>query len=160
MRTTLTDAPWSRPVAELAAALDVDPRTGLSAVAAVDRLGAVGPNDLPREPPRTLLASVFGQLRETMILVLLGAAVLTAVTGDFGDCAVILLVIVLNTAVGTLQERRAVGAVAALRELTTPTATVVRDGRPRRVATTELVPGDVLQVADGDVVGADARVLS
>jgi Ca2+-transporting ATPase len=92
--------------------------------------------------------------------VLLGAAVLTAVTGDFADCAVILLVITLNTAVGVLQERRAVGAVAALRALTTPTATVLRDGTPQRIRTTELVPGDVLRVADGDVVGADARVLS
>ena len=71
----------------------------------------------------------------------------------------ILLVIALNTAVGVLQERRAVGAVAALRALATPTATVLRDGGPRRIPTSELVPGDVLRVADGDVVGADARVL-
>jgi Ca2+-transporting ATPase len=62
--------------------------------------------------------------------------------------------------VGVLQERRAVGAVAALRALVDPTATVLRDGVPRRVPTTGLVPGDVLRVADGDVVGADARVVS
>ncbi|HET9116926.1 MAG TPA: CocE/NonD family hydrolase, partial [Pseudonocardiaceae bacterium] len=103
---------------------------------------------------------VLGQLRETMILVLLVAAVLTGVTGDFADCAVILLVVAVNTTVGVLQERRAVGAVAALRSLTTPVATVVRGGQARRVTTPELVPGDVLRVAEGDVVGADARLLT
>jgi P-type Ca2+ transporter type 2C len=103
---------------------------------------------------------VLAELRETMIIVLLVAAVLTAVTGDLTDCAVILLVIAVNTTAGVLQERRAVGAVAALRTLSTPQSTVRRDGSVHRIPTTELVPGDVLQVAEGDVVGADARLIT
>lgn len=154
------DAPWAMPAAQVAGQLGVDVTTGLTASEAADRLRAAGPNDLPQEPPRSLLRSVLAQLRETMIVVLLVAAVLTAVTGDLADCAVILLVITVNTTVGVLQERRAVGAVAALRTLSTPQSTARRDGTAHRIRTTELVPGDVLQVAEGDVVGADARLLA
>ncbi|WP_211261646.1 cation-translocating P-type ATPase [Pseudonocardia acaciae] len=152
--------PWTAPADEVAAALGVRPERGLTEAEAAMRLRAAGPNDLPTEPPRGLLSSIGAQLRETMILVLLGASVLTAVIGDLADCAVILLVIAVNATVGVVQERRAVNAIAALRTLTTPTATVIRDGAARRLPTTELVPGDVLRVAEGDVVGADARLVT
>ena len=99
------------------------------------RRARVGHNTVPTEPPRSLVRSVVAELRETMILVLLAAAVLTAVSGDFTDCAVILLVIAVNTTVGVVQERRAVGAVRALTTLAAPTCTVVREacrvGPPR-----------------------------
>ena len=158
--TSVGHRPWSMPIDTVAASTGVDPSRGLSAGEAARRLAVHGPNDLPAEPPRTLLASVLGQLRETMILVLLAAAGLTAVIGDLADCVVILLVITVNSIVGVAQERRAVGAVAALRSLSTPTATVLRDGAPVRVPTTELVPGDILELRDGDVVGADARLVT
>jgi Ca2+-transporting ATPase len=112
------------------------------------------------EPPRSVLQSVLAQLGQTMIVVLLAAAVLTAVIGDLADCAVILLVITVNTTAGVLQERRAVEAVAALRTLSMPQSTVRRDGIAHRIATVDLVPGDVLLVAEGDVVGADARLIT
>ncbi len=151
--------PWTLPGMHVAEALGVDIATGLATTEAASRLSTTGPNDLPTEPPRSVLQSVLAELRETMILVLLGAAVLTAVTGDLADCAVILLVIAVNTTVGVVQERRAVGAVAALRTLSTPQCTVRRDETVQRIPTTELVPGDVLQVTEGDVVGADARLI-
>ncbi len=154
------DGPWSRDAATVAASTGTDGERGLDAADAAARLRTAGPNDLPREPPRTVWRSVLGQLRETMILVLLGAAVLTAVIGDLADCAVIVLVVSLNTVVGVVQERRAVGAVAALRALTTPVSTVLRGGVAVRVPTPDLVPGDLLRVAEGDVVGADARMLT
>lgn len=153
-------APWSLAATDVAARLGTDPGWGLTAAEAGTRLAVAGPNDLPHEPPRSLAGSVLAQLRETMILVLLVAAGLTAAVGDLADCAVILLVITVNTTVGVLQERRAVGAVAALRALATPHATVLRGGTPQRLAATDLVPGDVLRIAEGDVVGADARVLT
>jgi P-type Ca2+ transporter type 2C len=152
--------PWTVPGAKVAADLRVNPELGLTEAEAATRLRAAGPNDLPTEPPRSPLRSIGSQLRETMIMVLLGAAVLTAAVGDLADCVVILLVIAVNTTVGVLQERRAVNAIAALRTLTTPTATVIRDGTARRLPTPGLVPGDVLRVAEGDGVGADARLLT
>jgi magnesium-transporting ATPase (P-type) len=142
----------------VARALAVDPACGLMEDEAARRRARVGDNTVPTEPPRSLVRSVVTELRETMILVLLAAAVLTAVTGDFTVCAVILRVIAVNTTVDVVQERRAVGAVRALTTLAAPTCTVVRAGVPRRTAAAELVPGDVLLVAEGDVVGADARV--
>ena len=140
-------------------ALRVDPAAGLREDEALRRRGMVGDNTVPTEPPRSLVRSVLAELRETMILVLLAAAVLTAVTGDFTDCAVILLVVAVNTTVGVVQERRAVGAVRALTTLAAPTCAVLRGGSARRVAAAELVPGDIVLVGEGDVVAADARVL-
>ncbi len=151
--------PWARPVDEVLAELATDPTVGLTGERAAARLAANGPNELPAEPTRSLARSVAAQLRETMILVLLGAAALTAATGDLADCAVILLVIAVNTVVGVAQERRAVGAVAALRTLAAPTATVRRHGHECRVDSREVVVGDLLRVAEGDVVAADARLL-
>ncbi len=157
----VTGAPaWARAARAVAEDAGVDPGRGLGEEEAASRLRAHGPGELPRERDRSLLASVLAQLRETMILVLLGAAALTAVTGDLADTGVILLVIAVNTTVGVIQERRAVGAVAALRALTVPEATVVRDGVLARVPTPQVVPGDLLRVAEGDVVGADARLLA
>jgi Ca2+-transporting ATPase len=144
----------------LADALGVELACGLGTPVAQLRLRESGPNELPAERPRSLLRSVLTELRETMIVVLLVAAALTAVTGDLTDCAVILFVITVNTAVGVVQERRAVGAMVALRNLATPRSTVLRDGTQLRVDTRELVVGDVLRVTEGDVVGADARLVS
>ncbi|MFB9317248.1 cation-translocating P-type ATPase [Cryptosporangium minutisporangium] len=157
--TTPLDSPWAARAADVAAALGVDMVTGLTAGEAARRLAESGPNVIATEQDRSLFASVLAQLRETMILVLLAAAVLTALTGDFADMAVILLVIVVNTAVGVIQERRALGAVAALRAMAAPSARVRRDAHVLEVAATDLVPGDVLILTEGDIVGADARLV-
>jgi Ca2+-transporting ATPase len=152
-------APWSQPGAEVADELDVDPRTGLDDAAAAERLAADGPNEVTSRRPRSLLRSVLSQLTDTLILVLIAAAVLTAVSGDLVDCAVIVLVITVNTALGVIQERRAIRAVRALTTLVAPSARVVRAGRDVWVPTRDLVRGDILRLTAGDVVGADARLL-
>ncbi|MGY1734985.1 cation-translocating P-type ATPase [Geodermatophilus sp. SYSU D00684] len=151
--------PWTLPAEEVAARAGVDPATGLPDAEAAARLGADGPNEVAAEPPVSLLRSVLAQLRDTLILVLLAAAVLTAAVGDLVDTAVIGLVVVVNTTLGVVQERRALRAVAALSELVAPSARVVRGGRDVWVPTRDLVRGDVLRLAAGDVVGADARLL-
>jgi Ca2+-transporting ATPase len=110
--------------------------------------------------PAPLWRSVVAQLRDTLVLVLLAAAVLTALTGDVVDTAVILLVVTVNTVLGVAQERRALSEVRALDALVAPTARVTRDGADSWVPTRELVRGDVLQLAAGDVVGADARLMT
>ncbi|MGY1704834.1 cation-translocating P-type ATPase [Geodermatophilus sp. SYSU D00697] len=151
--------PWALPPGEVAAAAAVDPATGLDDATAAARLAAEGPNEVQTHRPVSLARSVLTQLTDTLILVLLGAAVLTAVAGDLVDLAVILLVVVANTTLGVVQERRALRAVAALGQLVAPSARVLRGGRDRWVPTRELVRGDVLRLAAGDVVGADARLL-
>jgi Ca2+-transporting ATPase len=152
--------PWARHADAVVAASATDPVAGLTAEEAGRRLAATGPNVIETERSRSLLSSVLAQLRETMIVVLLAAAALTVAIGDLSDAAVILLVIAVNTAVGVVQERRALGAVDALRSLAAPSARVLRSGRVTDVPTATVVPGDVLVLAEGDVVAADARLIT
>ncbi|GAA4077366.1 hypothetical protein GCM10022214_38880 [Actinomadura miaoliensis] len=132
---------------------------GLSAAEAALRLGSDGPNVLPSRPPVPPWRRVATQLRDPLIVVLLAAAALTVATGDWTDMAVILLVIVVNTAVGVSQEIRADRAISALSELTAPAARVVRDGTQRQIPAAEVVVDDLLVLAEGDIVPADATVV-
>ena len=157
--STAESSSWACSGQQVLDALGVSRALGLSESEAARRLAAVGRNDVPLERPEPLWRSVLDQLRETMILVLLAALVLTLLTGDVADAAVIGLVIVVNTMVGVVQERRAIHDVAALRSLTAPTARVRRDGEVRTAPAVELVPGDILLVREGDLVAADARLL-
>jgi P-type Ca2+ transporter type 2C len=145
---------WALSPAEVAGQQGVDPARGLDSGTAVVRLERDGPNEVPMHAPAPLWRSVVAQLRDTLVLVLLAAAVLTALTGDVVDTAVILLVVTVNTVLGVAQERRALSEVRALDALVAPTARVTRDGADSWVPTRELVRGDVLQLAAGDVVGA------
>jgi Ca2+-transporting ATPase len=86
------------------------------------------------------------------------AAALTLATGDWTDAGVILLVIVVNTAAGVTQEVKAGQAIAALSEMTAPEARVLRDGEQRTIPAAEVVAGDALVLAGGDIVPADAAV--
>jgi P-type Ca2+ transporter type 2C len=129
--------------------------SGLTAAEATRRLASHGPNRIPTASRSSLPAQVLEQLRDPMILVLLLAAVLTVLTGDHPDTVVILLVVVMNTTVGIVQHQRAEQAVAALGALAPQEATVRRDGAPRRLPAVDVVPGDLVLLAGGDVVPAD-----
>lgn len=133
--------------------------SGLSSAQAAARLERDGPNLLPGKPPVPLWRRVAAQLRDPLIVVLLVAAALTVATGDWTDTAVIVLVIVVNTSVGVAQEVRADRAITALSQLTAPLARVVRDGSQTETPAAEIVVGDLLVLAEGDVVVADARVV-
>ncbi|WP_344449358.1 cation-transporting P-type ATPase [Actinocorallia aurantiaca] len=128
---------------------------GLTAAEAAERLERDGPNSLPRRPPTPLWRRIAAQLRDPLIIVLLVAAALTLLTGDYTDTIVILLVVIANTTVGVWQEVRADQAITALTELTAPAARVVRDGRQREVPGDEVVVGDLVVLGEGDIVPAD-----
>jgi Ca2+-transporting ATPase len=132
---------------------------GLAGDEAAARLTRYGPNAVVRRRPVPLWRRIVSQLRDPLILVLLVAAVLTVATGDLSDAIVILMVVVVNTSVGVAQEVRANQAIAALAELSAPLARVVRDGEQRQIPATEVVPGDLLVLAEGDVVPADGRLV-
>ncbi len=151
---------WTRPGAEVAHDLGSDADAGLTDAEAARRLARDGPNEVSLHPSPPLWRSVLGQLTDVLVLVLLAAAVLTAVTGDLVDTAVIGLVVIVNTVLGVVQERRALREVRALDDLVAPTARVTRDGADHWVPTRELVTGDLLALGAGDVVGADARLLT
>lgn len=132
---------------------------GLSAAEAARRAARDGANIVPRRPPTPWWRRVVRQLRDPLILVLLVAAALTVATGDWPDTAVIVLVVVVNTAVGVGQELRAQQAISALERLTAPTARVVRDHRQLQIPASEVVVGDVVVLGEGDIVAADASVV-
>ncbi|MDX2820311.1 cation-translocating P-type ATPase [Streptomyces ipomoeae] len=134
--------------------------SGLSSDEAARRLEFHGPNEIPAEPRIPVWRRVLQQLRDPLILVLLVAAALTIATGDLSDAAVILLVITVNTVVGVVQEVRAEQAVMALSAMSAPAARVVRDGEERSIPAAEVVPGDLVLVAEGDIVPADGDVLA
>lgn len=132
---------------------------GLSAPEAAARLRRDGANVLPSRRPAPLWRRVVSQLRDPLVLVLLAAAGFTLATADFTDASVILFVIVVNTVVGVVQEVKAERAITALSALTAPDARVVRDGVQHEVPAADLVVGDLLVLAEGDVVAADGRVV-
>ena len=140
-------------------ALAVVPDGGLSSAEAAERLARYGPNELPRARKASLWQLLAGRRRDPLRVVLLVAAALTLATGDWTDAGVIVLVIVVNTTAGVTQEVKAGQAIAALSELTAPEARVLRDGFQRQIAAADVVTGDVLVLAEGDIVPADAAVV-
>jgi P-type Ca2+ transporter type 2C len=131
---------------------------GLSEAEASQRLTADGRNQLEDTTERRVLATVWDQVTDTVILVLLIAAILTAAVGDVADMAVIVAVIILNTALGTAQQIRSDRALAALSAMTAPRTSVVRDGRARDIEASEVVVGDLVELTAGDIVPADAVI--
>jgi len=140
--------------------LDADPAHGLSAAEAQERMVRYGPNRLDEKPPRPAWRRFADQFRNLLIIVLIAAAALAGFVGHIGDAAAIIVVILLNAALGYYQEHRAEAALAALRQMLAPNARVRRDGRSALVDAMEVVPGDLLLLEAGDRIAADARVLA
>jgi Ca2+-transporting ATPase len=132
---------------------------GLTADEAARRLAAQGPNVVPSAKRRGIPTRLAVQLRDPMILLLCGAFVLVLLLGDVSDAVIIALVVVLNTAIGVVQEVRAESAIAALDRMAAPRARVRRDGGFVDVAAADLVVDDVVRLEAGDVVPADLELL-
>jgi len=132
---------------------------GLSAEQAAQRLGQHGPNALPEAPPRPAWRTVLRQFKSPLIYILFVAAVLAVALGHQGDAAVILAVVLVNALIGAFQEGRAERSMAALRRLSALQVRVLRDGQEQVLPSHALVPGDVVLLAAGDAVAADARLL-
>jgi P-type Ca2+ transporter type 2C len=143
----------------VAARLDSDPVLGLSETEAGARKARYGPNAIREGPRRSKLRMLAAQFTDFMILLLIAAAVVSGAIGDAKDTVVILGIVVLNAAVGFVQEYRAERAMAALKRLAAPGAVVVRDGRPRSVPAEALVPGDAVLLEAGNLVPADLRLV-
>lgn len=150
----------------MAAELGTDPQQGLSAAEAASRLSRDGPNQLRAAPQRSAWRRVLQQLWDPLVGLLLVAAAVALlawwVEGRHGwpmDAIVIAVVVLLNALIGWLQENKAASAVAALARMTAASSSTLRDGRVQQVPSSQLVRGDVLVLAEGDAVGADARLL-
>ncbi len=158
--TESTPRPWhALDAAETLRALHVDPDTGLSPDEATARLAKHGPNQLPKPRQRTPLARFLAQFNNILIYVLIGAAVVTAFLQNWVDTGVILAVVVINAIIGFLQEGKAEKALAAIREMLSLNATVLRSGERRQIPAEQLVPGDIVLLQSGDKIPADLRLI-
>jgi Ca2+-transporting ATPase len=155
-----TDQPdWhAREASEVESSLATSPETGLSAAEAQARLEKYGPNELDEAPRPSFWRMVLGQFNNFIVIVLLVAAGLSALLGDYIEAVAIMAIVVLNAILGVVQEQRAEQALAALQRMASPEATVLRDGHRRSVPSRELVPGDVVLLEAGHYVPADLRL--
>jgi len=147
-------------------ALDANVESGLSAQEAARRLAQNGPNELRAAPQVPAWRRVLAHFQDPLIYLLLAAVVIALIAwwveGRVGwpvDAIVIAAVVLLNGVIGHVQEAKARDAVAALAKMTAATTSVLRDGKEQRLPSAELVRGDVIVLAEGDAVGADARLL-
>lgn len=132
---------------------------GLTQAEAEQRLAAHGPNSLPTPPAPSALMRLLRQFNNLLLYVLMAAATVTAFMGHWVDTGVIAAVVVLNAVIGFVQEGKAEAALQAIRHLLSPHAVVLRDGHPTDLDAAHLVPGDVVQLASGDRLPADVRLL-
>ena len=154
----LVPSPHTLAAEEVAARLEVRPDLGLSGQHARQRRVQYGLNRLPEAPPRSAWLVFFGQFKSILILILIGAALLSALIGSVKDAFVILAVVVINAAVGFYQEYRAERSLAALKEMLPAKTRVRREGEKHEIAAEDLVPGDVVLLEAGDRVPADGRL--
>ena len=143
----------------------VDEEAGLSSAEAASRLAQHGPNKLKEEEKTPLWIRFFQQMADPMVIMLIVAAIISAVTGmiqgesEWADVVIIMTVVIINSALGVIQEAKSEEALAALQEMSAAQSKVIRDGKQLSMASHELVPGDVVLLEAGDSVPADCRVL-
>ncbi len=139
--------------------------TGLTSAEAQKREAKYGPNKLKEEEKTPLWIRFFQQMADPMVIMLIVAAVISAVTGmiqgesEWADVIIIMAVVIINSALGVIQEAKSEEALAALQEMSAAQSKVIRDGKLISLHSSELVPGDIILLEAGDAVPADCRVL-
>lgn len=131
---------------------------GLSEPEVERRLKKYGHNVLNKKPPKSILNMLKEQIFDPMILILLGAATFSALLNEWVEAGVIFFIVIINSIIGIIQEKKAQASLAALKTMSAPTATVIRNGSEKIVSASELVVGDLVILTNGDMVPADLRL--
>lgn len=139
--------------------LRTNPETGLSQMEAEARLKQYGRNELVEKGGRTPLRIFWEQITATMVLILIAAAVVAGLLGDWKNAIAISAIVLLYALLGFIQEYRAGQAIAALKKLSVPNVYVLREGALKKISARDLVPGDIIQLEAGNVLPADVRLL-
>ena len=132
---------------------------GLTSAEAQRRLAQYGPNELQEKPGRSRLEIIWEQFANILTVLLILAAVVSMVLGDWIEAVAILVIVILNGVLGYTQEYRAEQSMAALKKMSVPIVRVRRDGRLAEISARELVPGDVVVLETGNILPADGRVI-
>ncbi|MCW3999961.1 MAG: cation-translocating P-type ATPase [Candidatus Bathyarchaeota archaeon] len=134
-------------------------KTGLTSTEAAKRLQKYGPNQLITAKKTSPIKIFLAQFKSVLILILIAAALVSFATGHQFDAAIILIIVVISSALGFVQEYRAERALEALTRMLVPIASVIRDGHELQVPAKDIVPGDILALKEGEKVAADARLI-
>lgn len=132
---------------------------GLGDAEAAERLEKHGRNELRSKPPKTIWQMLKAQIIDPMVLILIGAAAVSAVLQEWTEAAVIFTIVIVNAIIGMMQEKKAQSSLEALRNMSAPTARVLRQGEESVIPASELVVGDIVMLGDGDMVPADLRLI-
>ncbi len=133
--------------------------TGLTSQDAQERLKVHGPNELKKKKGKSPLKLLLGQFTNVLMIILLLAIGLSFAVGEAADAIIILAIVIASAVLGFSQEYRSEKAVEALKKMTAPTASVLREGKEIKIAASQLVPGDIILLYTGDKIPADARLL-
>ncbi|WP_027632955.1 calcium-translocating P-type ATPase, PMCA-type [Clostridium hydrogeniformans] len=136
-----------------------DAVNGLTSEEAKKRLEKYGKNKLITKKKKSVIQMLLAQLKDTMIYILLGAAVISAIMGDFNEAIIIVLVVMLNAIIGVAQESKAEKALEALKKLSSPKALVIRDKVTIEISSEDVVPGDIVVLDAGRYIPADLRLI-
>ena len=134
-------------------------REGLSLTQASEKLSRFGRNRLAEGKKMTLIARLLAQMADPMVIVLIAAAIVSGAVGEIADTAIILLVVLLNSVLGVIQEGKAERAIEALQQMSSPFSKVRRNGQVVQIKSEEIVPGDIVLLEAGDAVPADMRLI-
>ena len=150
--------PWhALPAKDVFAGLQTS-EEGLSDAEAAERLRKNGRNVLRSKPPRSIAQMLWSQITDPMVLILIGAAIFSAVLGEWTEAGVIFTIVVLNALIGIVQEKKAQSSLEALKNMSAPTARVLREDEESIVPASELVTGDIVFLSDGDMDSANLKV--
>ena len=139
--------------------LATDAEKGISSEEAAQRLKEYGLNKLDEAPPTSIWALLWDQFNDFIVLLLIGASLISAILGEWVEAGAIMAIVLLNALLGIIQERRAAEELAALRQLAAPEAHVIRDGRRIVIPARELAPGDIVVLEAGNYIPADIRLV-
>jgi len=149
-----------KPIEELVSGFQTHLDRGLTQQEAQDRLRKFGPNELTERPRPGFLALLWDQFNNYLVIILIVAALIALVLGEWVDSIAIMIIVVLNAVVGVVQESKAEQALAALKKMAAPSAQVIRDGLQVTIPGRELVPGDIVLVEAGNYIPADLRLVA
>lgn len=144
---------------EVAKETNTNITTGLTTEEAKKRLKRFGYNELKETKKQSALLLFLNQFKDFMVLVLLVATVISGLLGEYVDAVAIIVIVIMNGFLGFFQERRAEKSLEALKQLSAPQATVLRDGEWVKIPSQELVVGDIIKFSSGDRIGADVRLI-
>jgi Ca2+-transporting ATPase len=144
---------------ELFKELNTDIDKGISQDEAKERLEKYGPNELKEEAKKSFLSKLLDQFKDVLVLILIGAAIVSAFVGETVDAIVIIAIVIVNALLGLYQEGKAEKSLEALKKMSAPNAKVIRNGLETVVPSNTVVPGDIVILETGDIIPADLRLV-